>query len=60
MSIQVKAPVAAEIWVMVKALAVSKPLEMVLPALNPNQPTHNKPAPIMVMTKLLGVLTNLG
>ena len=54
MMIQVRAPAAAAVWVAVRAWAVARLLDTALPALKPNQPTHSRPAPIRVMTRLLG------
>ncbi len=42
---QATAPAAAEKWVAAKALAVRLSEANSLPALNPNQPTHNIAAP---------------
>ena len=53
-NIHISAPAAAAVWVTVRARAVSRLLATLLPALKPNHPTHKSPAPISVMTKLLG------
>ncbi len=39
------APAAAEKWVAANALAAMPSAARALPALKPNQPTHNSPAP---------------
>ena len=43
-----------------KALVASVPAESALPALNPNQPTHNMPAPTKLSTTLWGGIGSLG
>src|SRR5665647_461839 len=45
-SAHVNAAAAAAICVTINALAASPSAASPLPALNPNQPTHSKPAPI--------------
>src|SRR5262244_4114648 len=56
-------PTAAEAaakWVATKALVARLPAPSALPALNPNQPTHNKQAPIKLSTTLWGNIGCLG
>jgi hypothetical protein len=60
MTIHAKAPVAAAICVTVRAWAVFRPAPTLLPALKPNHPTHSRPAPIMVMVRLLGFMAVWG
>src|SRR5205823_11058140 len=45
-------PVAVARWVVTKALVAKAPADKALPALNPNQPTHNKHAPTKLRTTL--------
>src|SRR5271165_1742332 len=52
--LQLKAAEAAPRWVATKAV-VARPLEArALPALNPNQPTHSRQAPMKLSTRLCG------
>src|SRR5215467_6318354 len=58
--LQLKAAAAAAKCVATKALA-ARPLEAsALPALKPNQPTHNKHAPMKLSTRLCGGIGCLG
>src|SRR5690242_1046879 len=57
---QPSAPAAAEKCVAAKALLASPPAFTALPALNPNQPTHNNPAPIRLSTTLCGGIGSCG
>src|SRR5579872_1929952 len=52
---QLNAPAAAEKCVAANALVASVPAVRALPALKPNQPTHNKPVPISESTTLCGI-----
>src|SRR3954468_16897861 len=47
---------AAAKCVQMNALLASDPALSALPALNPNQPTHSRAAPITLMTTLCGVI----
>ena len=51
---QLTVPAAADRCVATKALAVSGVEASALPALKPNQPTHNSAAPMQVYVKLCG------
>src|SRR5262245_14931976 len=53
-ALQPKAAAAAPKWVATNALEASPPAESALPALNPNQPTHSKQAPMKLSTRLCG------
>ena len=58
---QPMAAVAAAKWVATNALRrQSCPALSALPALNPNQPTHSKQAPIKLSTTLCGGIGSLG
>src|SRR6185437_6330425 len=57
---QPKAPAAAEKCVAANALVASAPALTALPALNPNQPTHNNPVPIKLSTTLCGSIGSRG
>src|SRR5688572_22265479 len=57
---QLSAAAAAEKWVAAKALVANPPAPNALPALNPNQPTHNNPAPSKVNTTLCGGIGSCG
>src|SRR5580692_8975678 len=48
------APPAAPRCVVTKASAASFPDVSALPALNPNQPNHRRPAPVIVIVRLWG------
>ena len=52
--------IGAATCVAVSACAVSNPLFTLQPALNPNQPTHSKPAPVNVITRLFGATAVFG
>src|SRR5208337_2751688 len=56
-SVPTQARVAAAVarWVAVKAELARAPAARALPALNPNQPNHNRAAPRMVMGRLWGM-----
>src|ERR1700690_1985152 len=58
--VQLSAAAAAEKWVAANALVASVPAFSALPALKPNQPTHNKPAPINESTTLCGIIGSRG
>ena len=60
MSIQVKAPAAAEMCVTVSAIAASPFAAKALPPLKPNQPTHSMAAPATVRVMLCGGCVWLG
>src|SRR5689334_23264857 len=47
---------AAPKWVATKALVASPEAASALPALKPNQPTHNRQAPIKLRTRLCGLM----
>src|SRR5258708_38616834 len=51
-NIQPSAAAAVAKWVATKALVASEDAARALPALNPNQPTHSKEAPITLITRL--------
>ena len=52
MAIQVSAAVAAAQWVLAKARPARPSADSAEPALNPNQPTHNSAAPVIVSARL--------
>src|SRR5215470_13662194 len=52
--LQLRAAAAAPKWVATKALDARDPAARALPALNPNQPTHNMQAPMKLRTRLCG------
>ena len=54
MPAQAMAPAAAEKCVATKALEALPSAAKALPALKPNQPTHNRAAPMVVYVKLCG------
>src|SRR5687768_9272482 len=56
---QARAPAAAEKCVAAKALEVTPSDASSLPALNPNQPTHNIAAPSVVYVRLCGGIGSL-
>ena len=58
--VQLNAAAAAEKWVAANALVASAPAFNALPALKPNQPTHNSPAPISESTTLCGIIGSRG
>ena len=51
-TIQVNAPVAAEIWVTKSAMPAAPSAASAEPALKPNQPTHSIAAPVKLMVRL--------
>src|SRR4051794_35560823 len=51
---------AAPKWVATKALLASPDAESALPALKPNQPTHNMAAPTVLITRLCGFIAGEG
>src|SRR5947209_14075671 len=51
---------AAPKWVATKALVARPEAATALPALNPNQPTHSKHAPMRLSTRLWGFMGSLG
>src|SRR3954462_887188 len=53
-TIQPSAAVAVAKCVVTKALVASDEAARALPALNPNQPTHNRQAPTVLNTRLCG------
>src|SRR4051812_26636531 len=54
------AAVAAAKCVATKALVARLEAARALPALNPNQPTHSKAAPIKLRTRLCGLILSPG
>src|SRR5271169_4978890 len=54
------AAVAAAKCVATNALVARAPALSALPALNPNQPTHKRQAPIKLRTALCGIMGSLG
>ena len=59
-AIHPKAAVAVAKWVATNALEASPLAAVALPALNPNQPTHSKQAPITLSTRLCGFMASCG
>src|SRR5579859_192286 len=57
---QLRAAAAAAKWVATNALEAKEPAASALPALNPNQPTHNMHAPMKLRTRLWGGMGCLG
>src|SRR6202167_3613994 len=55
-----KAAAAAARCVATKALVASPEAASALPALNPNQPTHSRQAPITLSTMLCGLIGSAG
>src|SRR5579875_1175293 len=55
-----KAAAAAPKCVATKALEARPEAATALPALNPNQPTHSRHAPITLRTRLWGFMASLG
>src|SRR6185369_14464042 len=51
---------AAPKWVATKALVASPDAPSALPALNPNQPTQSRHAPIKLITRLCGLKAAAG
>src|SRR5208282_5134107 len=58
--VQLKAAAPAAKCVAANALAASPPALNALPALKPNQPTHNSPAPMSEYTTLCGIIGSCG
>jgi len=58
--VQPSAAVAVAKWVLIKALVASGVAPSALPALNPNQPTHNRQAPIKLNTSECGAILVVG
>src|SRR6185312_2550358 len=58
--VQLNAAAAAEKCVAANALVASEPALSALPALNPNQPTHNNPVPMSESTTLCGIIGSRG
>ena len=54
------AAAAAPKCVATKALLARPEAASALPALNPNQPTHNRQAPMKLITRLCGFIESLG
>src|ERR1700688_557921 len=54
------AAAAAAKWVATKALEASPLAAVALPALKPNQPTHNKQAPTTLSVMLCGFIASCG
>src|SRR5712671_2876230 len=52
--IHASAAAAVAKWVATKALVASAEAANALPALNPNQPTHKRQAPMVLSTRLCG------
>src|SRR5262245_59869463 len=59
-ALQPNAAAAAAKCVATKALEASPPAARALPALNPNQPTHSRQAPMKLNTRLCGGIGCLG
>src|ERR1700735_3439031 len=59
-AIQPRAALAAAKWVFMKALVASPLAAVALPALNPNQPTHKRHAPITLSIILCGFMGSFG
>src|SRR5690348_697191 len=57
---QLNAAAAAEKCVAANALVAREPALRALPALNPNQPTHNNPVPMSESTTLCGIIGSRG
>src|ERR1035438_543450 len=55
-----KAAAAAAKWVATKALDARPLAAPALPALNPNQPTHSRQAPMTLNTMLCGFMASCG
>jgi hypothetical protein len=51
---------AAAKWVATNALVARPEAASALPALNPNHPTHNRQAPMKLITRLCGFTGKLG
>src|SRR5512143_3900735 len=59
-SIQETAPAADAKCVATNALVASEDAASALPALNPNQPTHKRQAPMKLSTRLCGFIDSPG
>ena len=59
-TIQVSAPAAVATKVLIMARPATPSASSSDPALKPNQPTHSKPVPIMVITRLCGGMGSAG
>src|SRR6185437_4944717 len=59
-TLQLSAAAAVAKWVAMKALVASALDARALPALNPNQPTHKRQAPMKLRTRLWGGMGCLG
>src|SRR5262252_4289092 len=59
-ALQLSAAAAAPKCVATNALDASEPAASALPALNPNQPTHSRHAPMKLSTRLCGGIGCLG
>src|ERR1041385_6238167 len=59
-TIQLSTAAAVAKCVAINALEVRDPAAAALPALNPNQPTHNRQAPITLSTTLCGRIDSSG
>jgi len=57
---QPTAAAAAAKWVLTKALVARGPEPRALPALKPNQPTHNMHAPMKLSTMEWGAMAVVG
>src|ERR1700730_14399933 len=57
-NIQVSAAVAVAIWVTAIAMPALPLAAVAEPALKPNQPTHNKEAPVTLRTRLCGAIVS--
>src|SRR5271157_5870272 len=57
---QESAAAAAPKWVATKALVARLDAASALPALNPNQPTQSRQAPMKLSTMLCGFISGLG
>ena len=55
-NIQPRAAAAVAKWVATNALVASGDAARALPALNPNQPTHSRQAPMTLSTRLCGFI----
>src|SRR5512134_2538258 len=58
-SIQASVAAAVAVWVTTNAPVARAPELKALPALNPNQPTHNMAAPVTVSGRLCGGMGSL-
>src|ERR1017187_5790276 len=58
--IQPRVAAAAPKWVATNALVARLDAARALPALNPNHPTHNRQAPMKLITRLCGLMAGPG